>query len=199
MEKRLDTMGIIYGVLFSPVDTMKNLVNRPPLGIALVIFLITNAIAAAVSYPALSQVSAEFARVSAVAGAVLGVLFMALGVSLVHLSAELLGGQGRVTVLLCVMLLASLPEVFTAPLLVVGRAMPVLSLVGSVGLSIWVLVLSVIGIREAYGFSTGRAVLAWLLPGLFVFAGFVILVVLLGVLVADSAVLEEILQGLSEF
>ena len=199
MEERLDTMGIIYGVLFLPVDTMKNLVSRPPLGTALVIFLITNAISAAVSYPALSRVSQDFARVSAVAGSVMGILFMAVGVSLVLLSAELLGGHGRVTTLLCVMALASLPEVFTAPLLVLGRAMPIISLLGSVGLSIWVLVLSVIGIRETYSFSTGRAVLAWLLPGLFIFTGFVTLLTVLGVAVANSTVLEEILQGLSGF
>lgn len=197
--ERPDVVGVIYGILFSPVDAMKRFAETPRVGLALAIFLVTSVVSALASSPALATIGISYAGLGVVATVAIGVLLLLLGTAAIHLAAELLGGQGRATTLLSLLALASLPEVFAAPLLVFGQVLSLANTAGSLIISIWVLVLNIIGIRTAYGFSTGRAVVAWIIPGIAMIAGLILFIVIVGITLMNSPLFEEILKEFPGF
>ncbi len=94
-----------------------------------------------------------------------GLAMWLLGAAVVHLASELIGGEGRASSLLALMGLAKLPYVFVAPLALVARyTWPGVASLGGVVILIWVLALYIVAIGANYGFGTGRAVAALVLP-----------------------------------
>ncbi len=189
-----DVVGIIYGILFSPVDTMKRFAEKPQIGIALAVFLVASTVSALASSPALAQIGISYAGLGVVATVAIGILFLLLGTAAIHLAAEILGGHGRATTLLSLLALASLPEVFAAPLLMFGRVLPLANGVGSLVVSIWVLVLNIIGIKTAYSLSTGRAIAAWILPGIAMMIVLILFIIIIGMTLVNSPLFDEILK-----
>lgn len=108
--------------------------------------------------------------------------FVFLGWSaLLHLIAHLLGGKGEVLQLAAGLGYGHLPYILVAPFGLVARYLP-LDVVGLASLAalIWSIFLKVEAVRSVYGFSRGRAVLAYFLPFLAMMAAFILFMLLLG-------------------
>lgn len=158
----------IYGVLFQPTDTLRDISRQEPLQHSLIVIVFVTLLTTWTGYFTI------LGRSAAVFGTLIITLVMWLsGSAIAHLAAELLGGTGRSKGLLCANGFIQLPRIFTVPLLVASFYLPavlqkpLLIIVGS-GLFIWEFVLGLIAIRECYGFSTGRAFLTAIAPYLVV-------------------------------
>jgi hypothetical protein len=134
-------------------------------------------------------------------GAILGVIFFAIGVGLIQWVAKLFGGTGSYE---------KLAYTFAAITVPVSAVMAVLSLLGlipfigvlfgiaSFGVSIYSIVLQVLAVKAVNGLDTGKAVGSVLLPGLVIFI-FVCCCVVIGVAAMGpmiGEVFNEINQGL---
>lgn len=101
-------------------------------------------------------------------GAIIGPIFLAVWAGILYLIARLLGGVGPYSALFSTIAFANIPSLLQVPLLLLinlgGTSLaPVASLVSFL-FSIWVIVLTVIGIRESMSLSTGRSVATCSLP-----------------------------------
>jgi hypothetical protein len=113
------------------------------------------------------------------------------GLSLVlNLCAELFGGQGRVLDTMSALGLATLPLVLLAPVkalpLLLGAVGQTLSVLLSMGIAFWVLVLMVLGLQAAQRFSLDKAI-GTLVTGYLLTGG-------LGLLAALSGGLQAVLE-----
>ena len=208
----LNYYEIIYGVLFEPVQTMKRVVQNPPLGATLVIVislslvsLLTNLYTSAhggsanlgqeMGLPiASAKMFSEALRVAAPMLAILGTLFYFVKwffySALLHLLADFYGGKGEARTVFVVYGLAGLPSVFLIPLDVLTTlALPTLATLantlGGLVVLIWGFILLTIGLRESHLLSTGRAVAVILTPVAVVFI--LIILSLVGFMSAMSA------------
>jgi len=109
---------------------------------------------------------------------VVSFLLLLVGAGLYALLAELLGGQGGSRGLLTALALCSLPTLFGVPLQVLVVLLPAtagLEMLLSLGLGLWVMGLQILAIREVEGFTTGKAILLYLLPWLVLAGGLMLL------------------------
>jgi hypothetical protein len=119
-----------------------------------------------------------------VAGAILGPIGYYIGQAILWLIAKLFGGKGPL------MLQADLLATFYAPITVVNAILGLIPFVGPVlgiVVTIYELVLLTFGLKVTHEYSTGKAVLTWLIPG--------IVVAIIALLVAGAAVLALIGMG----
>ncbi len=208
----LNYYEIIYGVLFEPVQTMKRVVQSPPLGATLIIVislsllsLLTSLYTSAhggsanfgqeIGLPiARAKVFSDALRAAAPMLAILGSLFFFVKwffySALLHLLADFYGGKGEARTVFVVYGLAGLPAVFLIPLdvlttLVLPNLATVVSTLGGLMVLIWGFILLTIGMREAHLLSTGRAVAVILTPVAAVFI--LIILSLVGLMSAMSA------------
>lgn len=184
--KRQGFFDLIYGILFNPVTTFRNIAETPPFGQAAAVFFLlafgngvvglfvfrstlmdAPGIDTTTLVPVLTGLSG-FLLFFTLAFA--GLRWLLYG-SLLHLLAELWGGSGTPKGTLTVYALASLPGVFLVPLqliLTLLRVSEIASalLSGTAGLVIlvWGMVLLIVGIREVHRFSSGAAILTVLTP-----------------------------------
>ena len=201
-------LELMYGALFAPVSTFRNVAARPQLGkctIVLLIVVIIGAVGGMLSFHRQMGAFSGFGSLSEFTGpgvpgmpefpvqsfaaARMPMIFVAVPIgsfllwylqtAVFHLTAVLLGGQGQVVPLMAVLALGTMPGVFSGPAMLLGALVH-----SSVGdwlnfiLGIWSLVLYAIGIREVHRFSTGRAVATLLMP-LVVVIALVLLMVLI--------------------
>jgi len=112
-------------------------------------------------------------------------LYFFLSVAVLHLAVELLGGEGRISRLGAVLGYGQIPYIFMLPVGLMGRYLP-FDPTGFATLVffIWSLVLKVNGIREAYGISSGRALVSYFLPFVVLFALLVMFLLFLGIFLA---------------
>jgi hypothetical protein len=163
-------LEMIYGMLFQPVRTARQLAREQPVGMAVAVHVAVTALTGAYNAIVLAG------RINIVAGTAVPVTLVAATVSfslllwlvytgVLQIIAELLGGQGRGIALLSVTGFVNLPAIFLPVLALLARLSRLPLETGlSLVLSLWVLVLYVIAVREAHGLSTGRSVLTVLLP-----------------------------------
>lgn len=107
-------------------------------------------------------------------------LFFLIWTSILHLTADILGGRNRSYRLGAVLGYGQLPYIFMAPVSLLSEYTP-FNLIGlaSVALFLWSLVLKIIGLRETYDFSTPKAVISYILPaGVFILSIMVFLIIL---------------------
>lgn len=167
----------LYGVITRPVEALRAIAERKPVGSALVIFVgnwilsLTAGLSRA-DLSVLERVGLEDALGSALGALItLGIMFGAVaflaGLAVLHFSARLFGGKGTFTALFCTLGFAGFPMVLSVPLAVLGRiggpGIGALGSVASFGLTVWVIVLSVIALKEAHKLPTGTAIGAYLL------------------------------------
>ncbi|MFP3910367.1 MAG: Yip1 family protein [Archaeoglobaceae archaeon] len=194
-----DLLEDIYGTLFSPVSTFKRMIDeRTSIVFAVIVVLVASMCSGAGSALTQSALSSSFgaypgletyelqSMVSPTASLFMGVVGGILGwviiTGVLHLVAKALGGKGTFGGMLVLMGFATLPNIFQAPVGLIAYFSGGLSgLTVALGLGallgLWILALDVIAIREAHGFSTGKAIVTLILP-------VVLLVVLALVLVA---------------
>ena len=171
---------LLYGVLFSPKAAFRRIVDENLLFQGFVIFVVITLLTSLIDFLGIrnfSGIPSEFVSSFSQAGPYLGITAVVFAfiswffkAGILQLFAELLGGQGRAVEVLTVLALAATPKVFVIPFQVLGFflvgsfAASFLSVAVSISVSVWSLVLVVIGIRETQKLSGGRAVAAVALP-----------------------------------
>lgn len=186
-------LEISMGVLTRPTSTIRSICQERPIGWAIVVYLVVNLVVALASiglgdlgFPEgsvefSSAILAGISIVFIIGIPIIGLLTLAVFTAIWHAVALVLGGKGSYGGLFSGFAFAQLPAIFTAPLAVIGLLPGIIGALlfglGSIGLGLWSLVLSILAVRENYAVSTGRAILIYLLP-------VVVLLVLLGLLVA---------------
>jgi len=181
-------LELVYGILFDPVKTCRRIIESPPLGTITVIFslvkifsnLMGGYLSAKFFFNGLSGsgrgasgVAESLAPAVAVFGLACEYLKWLFYSGFLHLTAELSGGRGRAAAIFAVTGLASVPALLFLPLNILlfvldgkGVTVFVITLFSGLAVIIWGFVIIVIGLKEAHGFSAGRAVLVALLPAL---------------------------------
>ncbi len=107
-------------------------------------------------------------------------LFFLVWVSILHLTADILGGHNRSYRLGAVIGYGQLPFVFMAPVSILSQYIP-FDLIGlaSITLFLWSLILKIVGLRETYEFTTSKAILSYFLPVGVLFLSLIIFIILL--------------------
>lgn len=154
----------IYGILFQPVVTLREISCERPLGQAAFVLIAVAMFTTWTGYFALWSTS-----IFVCMAIITTLVFWFVGSAIVHLVAELLGGNGQAKGLLAANGFIQVPRIFMVPLLVLASFMsePMragIMLLGGIGIVFWQTILSVIAIRENYGFSTGKAFLTLIAP-----------------------------------
>ena len=189
-------------VITEPVSTLRRVTERRPVGWAVAIVLVLSFASAFVqastfSIPDFSDPLTELSLdaplrvVLAIGIAVFGIVGFVIAWVIYQVMCIILGGKGAFVGLFTGFAFASVPSLIGIPFgllgLVLGVAGDVLSGLVQLGLSIWVIVLYGVAIRENNGFSTGRAAAALLIPIAAFVALLVALIVLLVVIVLVAA------------
>ncbi len=194
-------LAALSGVIVHPVQTLREITGEKPWVWGIVVYLVSSWVSFMASFltgwrnlPEVFMPS-ELNLSAFLVGVVLSApIFSLLGLLVIsgiyHLIARLLRGEGSFVGLLSGLGFASFPTILTAPFALLGV---VGGLFGSLvynlavfAVSIWVLVLNIIAIRENYAFSTGKAVLTFFIPVILFFV-LVMLAILVAVVVAALA------------
>ena len=171
-------LELIYGIFFSPVRTLRLLTGEPRLGWGVAIFIATYGFQSLMNYalggkvpvnlgpvPALEQIANSWLKQGWVIGLPFLSIFWFLLASCYHSIAGLFKREGTIQGLLSGFGFASLPLLVNT-LIEFLRHVTLLSF----GVTVWLIVLQIIVLRENYKISTSKAVLIYLLP-LIVFIG----------------------------
>lgn len=171
----------LHGIIARPVPTIKEIVEEAPVLWGLLVYtgvsLLTSvgSLLAEGGHAAVNEALAEFGLEIAPAFTALitvGMLvfsLVALVVStlLLHLLSLLFRGQGRFRGLLAAVSFAYFPLIFTLPLILISTFLGIVgAIVGTLGggaITLWVIVLDVIALRESHGLSTGISVLVYVI------------------------------------
>ncbi|MCL0048852.1 YIP1 family protein [Dehalococcoidia bacterium] len=184
-----DILETLIGVLARPTSTIRGICQQRPIGWAIIVYLVVYQVISAITwietgfYDPMGLPDLGMPAVL-VGSLIISIITLVISTAICHLVASLLGGRGSYSGLFCGSAFAGLPRIFTAPLAVIGMLPmvgPLLSGLGNFGVMVWLLVLSILAIRENYLISTGRAILT------------VLIVLLLGVILL---VLSGLLVGL---
>ncbi len=166
----------LLGVITSPVSTLKEVASKKPVWWGLLIYLGISILGslAAIFDPDLVAIYEEMTRqltftipflLLTLGGMLISVLLLLIYVGVLHLFGRLFGGSGGYWNLFSAYTFASFPGIIGVPITVLGGLLGVVGsiLSGLVGfaISIWVIVLQVIALRESHGLSTGMAILAY--------------------------------------
>lgn len=192
-------LDLIYGVLFDPGKTFKKVAANPPLWQSVLIYGIITVLSSVmgifINLRAMPVPVADYSmlvmRIIQGMLPVVALFFVLLQFvkwfsysALLHLMADFYGGKGTARGVFTVYGLAGLPTLFIIPVQLLALAvipgnafLKILIFPISLALSIWGIILLVMGIREVHGFSTGRAVLVVFTPVLVVAVLMVIAIV----------------------
>jgi hypothetical protein len=180
-------LDALVGVITRPVPTMATIATARPWLIALAVYMVIALIGGVASMVGVN-IDAQLAQMppemrdqfeplfralfnpgTAIISALVSAPIWLTIISAIYFGVgRLLHGQGAFSSVFSTQAFATVPSVgasvLTALLNLAGPMLaPLTGLVG-LGFGIWTLVLSVIGIRESMGFSTGRAVATVLIP-----------------------------------
>lgn len=171
----------VVSVLTRPVPTLRRLTARPRVGWAVVVTVaiaLLTWVAAAAQFrtgppgagglpPELAQLRGAFVVAAVVGGPFISLIGLAVWAAILHGVSLLLRGEGSYPGLFTGLAFANVPSTLTVIgqlLALAGVAGALLGRLVNLALAAWVLVLGVIAVRENYGFSTGKAIAAWLIP-----------------------------------
>lgn len=217
-NKKIGFLDLIYGVLFNPSRTFSRIVDRPPLGSVFLIYTLVNGASLLMGiltfsgFTMESTVSLSGQVLDAVRGMVPAFAFAALIFQylkwlfyspVLHLLAEFFGGTGGAKSVFAVYGLAGLPGLLLIPVqllvFLIGPQRPpatILMTIFGLGVLIWSIILLSIGIREAHGFSTGRAAAVVFAPAA-IFAA--VLIIFFLVIVATAASIVPVIDQMPAY
>jgi len=190
----------LYGVITRPVPTLNEIARERPAGWAFMVYIGVTFLTAAASfysqqaYDTFDEVMFEFGITIPIplilAAAILfGIASIFVSTALIHFFARLFGGQGGYWNLFSAYAFAGFPMIIAVPVTFVagflGLFGMIISGLVSFALSIWVLVLMILGIRESHGLSTGMSILAYILQ--FVILIIIPVVVIIAIVIAIFA------------
>lgn len=167
----------LFGVIARPAGTLNEIARERPVGWALLVYLFVTLLVMLASFygdassasiqEALSQFNIYIPLSVIIFGALFfSILALFVSAALLHLFARLFGGGGGFWNFFSAYAFTTFPMIFSVPVFLLagftGAAGGFLSGMVSMGLSIWVLVLDVIAVKESYGLSLGRSIGAYL-------------------------------------
>jgi len=168
----------LYGVIVKPVGTLNEIAREKPVAWGLAIYLLISLLggAAALFNPETFAVIEEMMHrinmpismgVMVFGSFLISFIGLFILVAVLHLFGRLFGGNGGYWNLFSAYTFAGFPNIIGVPVMILGGMLGVAgSLISSTvgfALSIWVLVLQVIALRESHGLSTGMSILAFVL------------------------------------
>lgn len=179
-EKRTIT-ELLYGVIAGPVDTLRYIVNNKPVAAGILIYMAVAWIGAFASIPGSLNSFEQIPELSGmpmfnpraiiiftiVGAPFFSLIWLVIYAGILHLIASLLKGKGDYAGLVGAIGFASFPMIISTPFSLIDYAIGLsISLYGIISLpfTIWTIVLTIIGIRENYNFSTARAVWTFFIP-----------------------------------
>lgn len=168
-------------VISEPVITLRRVVAHPNVGWAVIITVIVGALSGAATAAGFGgaggdelQIGTDLERFRGllvvgglIGGPITSLILLAIWSAIVLGIGRLLKGSGQYQELFTALAFANVPSVLNVPaqlLALAGTAGAVLSGLASFAIAVWVIVLSVLAVREAHRFSTGRAVATVLIP-----------------------------------
>jgi hypothetical protein len=189
-----DFLDNVYGTLFKPGETLRNITQRQLVGQSLIILILSGLLPALARtgqtvsdlnmlmphgamrtmphevYSALGRMAPFFGFIAVIFSVVFRPLKQFLYAALFHLISGFAGGNGTARGLFAGLGFASLPAVFAAPVNVTTRLSGInFTTPFNFLLFIWVVFLEVLAIRENNDFTTSKAVLVLVLPWVVVF------------------------------
>ncbi len=163
-------LEILYDVLFSPREAMRQIAARRLAGQAFGAFLLSVLVPAGAVYFVLQAFGvAKFAGAALFVGAAARLVAWFVGAAVLQLIAEFYGGRGTAVGLFAAIGFAHLPGIFFVPLAVAALLLPVgaaaiVLAAGGLVLVFWILSLVVIAIQGAHNLGAAKAVLVLLTP-----------------------------------
>ncbi|HAG08923.1 MAG TPA: YIP1 family protein [Desulfotomaculum sp.] len=177
-------LELIYGVLLDPRPTIRQVAGQPPVGLTVLIFTLVSVVNVLSSvlvtvgkgnlvFPGLPQTAVQtiHALIPVIILLWLGLKYLQWFVysGVLHLVATLLGGRGYAQGVFAVTGLAILPSLFIVPLnllfyWIMTPSFTIIVTLLSLLIYVWGIILVIIGLREVYNFSTGKALLVLFLP-----------------------------------
>ena len=179
---KTNILDILFQTCTSPVDTLSELTNRKPLGLAVLTAVFTSIVFSLTALPNppelvetifhLDKRSFNFMLALGIF-VILYVVLIFIGGVLFHITAKLLHGTGDYSGIVCGLSFACFPLAFLAPLAFLRALLEssgnTLYFMVSTILFIWTLLLIIIAISVNYRISFWRAIAAFFIPvGLFV-------------------------------
>ena len=171
---------LVYGILFNPKVTFSKIAPEPPLFLSFCILMLVVVLTATVNIlipNELENLPTTYAAILSkvgpflgIIGAIITIVFWFVRAGILQLVAELLGGKGRATGVLAVLALAEIPKVMAIPFQVISYfttssfISKFIMIFAALAVFIWSIVILVIGFREVQQLSTGRTILALVLP-----------------------------------
>jgi hypothetical protein len=164
------------GVIFVPVQTMRTIVRRRPIGWALIVVIviaIAQGITGAASLDPADFDNADWVQgplqgFSIVGGPAFAIVGVAFFTAICWIASRVLGGKGSYGGLFAGFGFAYLPAVFTVPVTFMALQLDAFTqgLSGFIGfgIAVWTIVLSVLAVQANNNFSTGRAIAALFIP-----------------------------------
>lgn len=199
-EKQIADEGVLdylYGVLFAPVQTLKRITKKKPLVLALAVYLIVSWLTSISPFLAMGEITPFPLRSANLISGLAVMSLIAIPFALIsifvlcgfyHLLAKwLFKLEGEYRGIVSAVGFADFPFIFFAPFslfnnLVGGITGALIYGLVAFALSVWVIILHIIAIRENYSTSTGKAVAVYFIPlvilGLLLIALVVIAIVL---------------------
>jgi hypothetical protein len=180
-----DLAELVYGIFFSPVETLREVASRPrsPLAATFTAYLVvvfTGGLASggvwvqtmgrlgqAGGMPAPAGAGLGVALALALASVLIGPILLFVKTGVLGLVSALLGGSGDPRRLLAALSLTYVPAVVTVPFGLLSSGSPALGALSAlltIAVLVWRLALDIIALREVHHFGTGRAVAAALVP-----------------------------------
>ncbi|MDI6710900.1 MAG: Yip1 family protein [Thermoanaerobacterales bacterium] len=191
----------VYGVLFDPVATFRRMREAPPLGLTAGVVTVVNSATALMSILTFRMLPADPSGFGTALGglapfiALIGFFFWYLKWlgygAVLHLTAQLLNGEGGPKATLVAYGLTGLPSLLLLPLQGLmavlrpgGLAESLITALFGLAVLVWSTVLLVLALREMHNLTTGRAVAVVAVPAavLLLAVGFTMVISLLGLI-----------------
>ncbi len=166
----------LFGVIARPVPTLNEIAREKPAGLGFLVYLGVTVLAGIAAtfeqgtFAMLEEAIPEIGLYITPAVIIFGGIFLSVitlfVLSLVlHLFARLFGGSGGYWNFFSAFTFAGFPNIINVPVSLIAGFLGVvgttLSALTGFGLSIWILVLHILALRESYGLSTGMSILAY--------------------------------------
>ncbi len=182
--RALELLDILYGLTMSPTRTFQSVSHRRPWLWALTTAVLISLIFAFVLLPYPPQLAGIILQVgrdtlplapAVLVWVVIFLIILSVQAALFHLLATLFRGKGTYPGMLCCLCFVWLPAFLVAPLALLRAVLDsysghMLYIAGSSALSLWVLLLYFIAVRQNYQLSPIRSAVTCLIPLFLMFA-----------------------------
>ncbi|MDF2566054.1 MAG: Yip1 protein [Massilibacillus sp.] len=175
MSSILETL---YDMLTKPKEAFQVIVSEGRLAKSCQIVLFSTVISSLAAYANVFE--GGFKGAMLLAEIICSVLLWGVSVSVWHLLAELIGGRGSVRRLLTAIGFTYFLQLLIVPIYLIASFLPtvgfLLSMIATLVVAVWSIVLGILAISEVYQLSGGKATLIYFLPVLIFIGIFIVMI-----------------------